>query len=1047
MKCSFDIVDRVLAAGFNRLGGIIARHPGYFIIVPILLCAVFITGFQQLQYESDPEYLFAPTNGQAGYDRDIIESLFPVNYTTKFHPLRITRAGRFGRVIIVTQDGGSLLRKVVWDEIDLLDQLVKNITVTFDEDEYGWEKLCATWGDQCWTDTILGIKEIIAEVEQSETHLVYPVMLNPVTFETYILPMFFGGLDVNENSTVDSAAALQLHYFIRAQDRKQDIRGIMWEEAFHELLEKTEFKYIRVSRFSSKTLEYELEENTNFVVPYFAVTYFIMITFAVITCAEFDWVRAKPLIGLCGVISATMGTSASFGLLCYLGLDFIGINLAAPFLMLGIGMDDTFVVLAAWRRTVKLKSVPERLSKTYEESAVSITITSFTNVISFFIGAITPFPSVRIFSIYSGLAVCFTYLWHITFFGGCLALAGYAEEKNHHSVWGVKVQPKSKSEKKNVLYRIFMSGGISPDDPDNPKDNKENAAMVFFRDVLAPLLNRPAMKVSVIVIFLVYLGGAIFGVTQLNEGLEKHRLAKYDSYSIEFYDLENRFFREYPYKLQLVIAGEMEYSSPKVQEEIENLILRIENSTFVGGFSDSWLRSFLGYIDRNKDYLDLDVSTEEKFVKILKEHYLTGSNNEFALDVAFTENGGGIKGSRFLIQTVDLAGSNDEKDMVAELRRFCAESNLNATIYHPYFVFFDQFLVVRSTSIQTILVAGAIMTVISLIFIPNPFCALWVALAIVSIETGVVGYMTWWDVSLDSISMINLIMCIGFSVDFSAHISYAFMSANVETSAERVQECLHSLGLPIVQGAFSTILGVIALTFAPSYIFVTFFKTILLVISFGFLHGLFLLPVLLSLFGPDSCSKKKNEPVESGVQVNSIESNSKLEKNNEDIKRPPAILLEKDERSEKDLGIGTSSEKSSESSLSKKSGEKVKNYDSIPPDYNNEGYVSDEDCWSESRWKNWNNIEANPRIPSQMGIRQKRRYRSSYHPKIERTEVLRGSNTPDLREPQRFIGPVDSWASTSFNRSEPLLLSLNFYPLRSGQKSVTDPISSMQETS
>ena len=109
----------------------------------------------------------------------------------------------------------------------------------------------------------------------------------------------------------------------------------MWEEAFHELLGKTEFKYIRVSRFSSKTLEYELEENTNFVVPYFAVTYFIMITFAVITCAEFDWVRAKPLIGLCGVISATMGTSASFGLLCYLGLDFIGINLAAPFLMLG----------------------------------------------------------------------------------------------------------------------------------------------------------------------------------------------------------------------------------------------------------------------------------------------------------------------------------------------------------------------------------------------------------------------------------------------------------------------------------------------------------------------------------------------------------------------------------------------------------------------------------------------------------------------------------------------------------------------------------------
>jgi hypothetical protein len=45
---------------------------------------------------------------------------------------------------------------------------------------------------------------------------------------------------------------------------------------------------------------------------------------------------------------------------------------------------------------------------------------------------------------------------------------------------------------------------------------------------------------------------------------------------------------------------------------------------------------------------------------------------------------------------------------------------------------------------------------------------------------------------------------------------------------------------------------------APSYIFLTFFKMIFLVIVLGFLHGLFLLPVLLSLFGPGSCSKQVN---------------------------------------------------------------------------------------------------------------------------------------------------------------------------------------------
>ena len=59
------------------------------------------------------------------------------------------------------------------------------------------------------------------------------------------------------------------------------------------------------------------------------------------------------------------------------------------------------------------------------------------------------------------------------------------------------------------------------------------------------------------------------------------------------------------------------------------------------------------------------------------------------------------------------------------------------------------------------MIAAVVMMFISLIFIPNPVCSLWVAFAIISIELGVLGFMTFWHVNLDSISMINLIMCIG----------------------------------------------------------------------------------------------------------------------------------------------------------------------------------------------------------------------------------------------------------------------------------------------
>jgi len=119
--------------------------------------------------------------------------------------------------------------------------------------------------------------------------------------------------------------------------------------------------------------------------------------------------------------------------------------------------------------------------------------------------------------------------------------------------------------------------------------------------------------------------------------------------------------------------------------------------------------------------------------------------------------------------------------------------------------------------------------------------------------------MTWWGVRLDGVALINLIMCIGFSVDFSAHICYHYITEDDKCPNDRIRGSLYALGVPILQGAGSTITGVLGLAFAPSYLFVTFFKMIFLVIMLGALHGLVLLPVLLSLFGTGTCSSKQSK--------------------------------------------------------------------------------------------------------------------------------------------------------------------------------------------
>lgn len=54
-----------------------------------------------------------------------------------------------------------------------------------------------------------------------------------------------------------------------------------------------------------------------------------------------------------------------------------------------------------------------------------------------------------------GVATIFTFIWHLTFFSGCVAISGYCEKKNLHSVFCFKVDPVSKSSKYTYKYEYI----------------------------------------------------------------------------------------------------------------------------------------------------------------------------------------------------------------------------------------------------------------------------------------------------------------------------------------------------------------------------------------------------------------------------------------------------------------------------------------------------------------------------------------------------------------------------------------------------------------
>ena len=75
--------------------------------------------------------------------------------------------------------------------------------------------------------------------------------------------------------------------------------------------------------------------------------------------------------------------------------------------------------------------------------------------------------------------------------------------------------------------------------------------------------------------------------------------------------------------LQVVVSGQLDYSDPEVQRDMEALVQALENTTYIDpAYTESWLRSFMDYVTRWSDYPggpELKVDSEQNFIRTLKD--------------------------------------------------------------------------------------------------------------------------------------------------------------------------------------------------------------------------------------------------------------------------------------------------------------------------------------------------------------------------------------------------------------------------------------------
>lgn len=153
----------------------------------------------------------------------------------------------------------------------------------------------------------------------------------------------------------------------------------------------------------------------------------------------------------------------------------------------------------------------------------------------------------------------------------------------------------------------------------------------------------------------------------------------------------------------------------------------------------------------------------------------------------------------------------------------------------------------------------AVILVVLLLTTGSVSISLFVLLSVVLVILFLVSLLPFWDLTLNSITIINVILALGLSVDYSAHIAHAYLVCEAPPQANqspsqirqyKVRGALKMVGSSVFHGAFSTFLAIIVLAFAQSYGFVVFFKMWFGIIIFGVSNGMIFMPVLLSFWGP-----------------------------------------------------------------------------------------------------------------------------------------------------------------------------------------------------
>ncbi|KAG8516795.1 NPC intracellular cholesterol transporter 1, partial [Galemys pyrenaicus] len=917
---------------FAQWGSFCVRNPGAVIFVSLAFIVACASGLVFARVTTNPVDLWSAPRSQARLEKEYFDTHFGPFFRTE---QLIIRAPHTQKHTYQPYPSGSdvpfgpPLDKEILHQVLDLQIAIENIVASYNNETVTLQDIClaplSPYNNNCTIMSVLNyfqnshtvldhnIGDDFYVYADYHTHFLYctraPASLNDTsllhdpclgTFGGPVFPwLVLGGYD---DQNYNNATALVITFPVNNyyNDTEKLQRAQAWEKEFINFVKNYKNPNLTISFTAERSIEDELNRESNSDVFTVVISYAVMFLYISIalghikSCHRF-LVDSKISLGIAGILIVLSSVACSLGIFSYIGIPLTLIVIEViPFLVLAVGVDNIFILVQTYQRDERLQgeTLDQQLGRVLGEVAPSMFLSSFSETVAFFLGALSTMPAVHTFSLFAGMAVFIDFLLQITCFVSLLGLDIKRQEKNQLDIL------------------CCVKG---PED-DTSVQASESYLFQFFKYFYSPFLLQDWMRPIVIAVFVGVLSFSIAVLNKVEIGLDQSLSMPDDSYVMDYFKSLSHYLHAGPpvyfvleeghnytsLKGQNMVCGGMGCNNDSLVQQIFNAA-QLDEYTRIGFAPSSWIDDYFDWIKpqssccRTYNHTDRFCNASvvdpacvrcrpltpegkqrpqgEDFMRFLPMFLLDNPNPKcgkgghaaYSSAVNMLDNNTGVGATYFMTYHTVLRTSADFIDAMRKARLVANNITKTMGLEHStyrvvFYVFYEQYLTIIDDTIFNLSVSlGAIFLVTTVLLGLELWSAVITCVTIAMILVNMFGVMWLWGISLNAVSLVNLVMSCGISVEFCSHITRAFTVSAKGSRVERAEEALSHMGSSVFSGITLTKFGgIVVLAFAKSQIFkIFYFRMYLAMVLLGATHGLIFLPVLLSYIGP-SVNKSKS---------------------------------------------------------------------------------------------------------------------------------------------------------------------------------------------